>query len=264
MTTPAHVRFPDGIGRADTRSPNFDRPAATRAGVCCNRLVGRPSWFGVMLRAIFVGLVLVSAGCGGEGDPDDGSAHEPGLETGPCLSGQQCAAGLVCASELCVDLGGSEDGGDAGPTSSPSDGPGGTSGSADMEGGNTPADAGMDGADADADAGGDAGDDAGGDAADDAADDGGAGAWCPVPPAALSCTTTCDLFQFECYECPNEPGDLCTYYDYQYDACLSGCEYVKSTPGDFTYEVFACRQFAGNDCSDADVDCLLEIDCSGV
>lgn len=82
-------------------------------------------------------------------------------------------------------------------------------------------------------------------------------------PAALSCTTACDLFQYECYACPHEPGDICTYYDYQYDACLTGCEYTKMTPGDFTYEVFACRQYAGNDCGDTDIDCLLEIDCEG-
>ena len=217
----------------------------------------------VKLRAFLMASTLTMWACGGENESSD----EPGLETGPCLSGQQCAAGLVCASEVCVDLGGSGDDDGSSPTPSPGDQPGGTGGPG-ADGGDAPADGATGGADADADAGGE-GDPGGDPSADDGAaeggadDDAGAGGWCPVPPAALSCTTTCDLFQFECYECPHEPGDLCTYYDYQYDACLSSCEYVKSTPGDFTYEVFACRQFAGSDCSDADVDCLLEIDCAG-
>ena len=185
---------------------------------------------------------------------------EPGLETGPCLSGSQCAAGLQCASEVCVDLDGSDDGGEGSTPDSPTptdDSDLTTSGAADDG-----TDMGMDSADA-GDA--DGADDPGADPpppTDDAAEGGGA-AWCPVPPSALNCTTACDLFQFECYECPQEPGDLCVYYDHQYDACLTGCEYSKTIPDDFTYEVFACRQYAGNDCGDADVDCLLEIDCAG-
>jgi hypothetical protein len=213
----------------------------------------------VKLRAAILGLALFSGACGGEEDPDS----EPGLETGPCLSGQQCAAGLVCASDVCVDL--SSDGsGDDGSSPAPGDTPGSASrGDTDAP---TPDD-GTAGGDPDPDAGGDA--DAGDEAPDpsadgaDASDDAGAGGWCPVPPAALSCTTACDLFQYECYECPHEAGDLCTYYDYQYDACLTGCEYTKMTPGDFTYEVFACRQYAGNDCGDAHTQCVLEIDCEG-
>lgn len=213
-------------------------------------------------RAIFVVVALVSGACGGGDEPGD----EPGLETGPCLSGRQCAAGLVCASEVCVDLGGSGDDG-ASNTPSPGDEPmaatdGVDAGGGAMDGGDGGDDAGPD---ADADAG-DAAD--AGDGSDPPADgggneDGGPASWCPVPPSSLSCATTCDLFQFECYECPNEPGDLCTYYDNQYEACLSSCEYVKTMPDDFTYEAFACRQYAGNDCGDAHVDCLLQIDCSG-
>jgi len=85
---------------------------------------------------------------------------------------------------------------------------------------------------------------------------------CPVPFGTLDCATTCDLFVWECESCPMRPGDLCTYYPYQLDACLTGCAGLTD-PSDFTYEVFACRQAVGMVCDeDAVVQCLLEIDCA--
>ena len=50
-----------------------------------------------MRRVVLVYLVVV--GCGGE---DEGSPQ--GQETGPCYPNGTCDAGLVCGSEVCVDL----------------------------------------------------------------------------------------------------------------------------------------------------------------
>jgi hypothetical protein len=206
------------------------------------------------IRAVIWAIVIV--GCGNGED----ESSEPGLETGPCLSGRQCAAGLVCASDLCVDLDDEDEGGtgslpkqDNTPMSS------GSSPSSDHDAADS-VDDGVDDAMDDANASADAGDDP--TAPTDPTDHG--AEWCPVPPAALDCTVACDLFQYECYECPHEPGDICTYYEHQYEQCVTGCESTKATPGDFVYEVFACRQFAGTDCGDAQVECLLDIDCSAI
>ena len=57
-----------------------------------------------------VGLLIVSIlqGCGS-------SSPKAGAERGPCLAGGACAAGLVCASDICVRLSNSDGGNDAGP-----------------------------------------------------------------------------------------------------------------------------------------------------
>lgn len=50
---------------------------------------------------------------GGTADGSSGGTGgcPPGAETCPCLEGGKCDAGLVCASQLCVDLGGLDAGG---------------------------------------------------------------------------------------------------------------------------------------------------------
>jgi hypothetical protein len=48
-----------------------------------------------------------------------GSSPKAGAERGPCLAGGTCAAGLVCASDICVRLTNSDAGSDAGPAASP-------------------------------------------------------------------------------------------------------------------------------------------------
>lgn len=92
--------------------------------------------------------------------------------------------------------------------------------------------------------------------------DGDSAGACPVPLGNLDCAGTCDLFVWECESCPMRPGDLCTYYPYQLDACLAGCAGLTD-PDDFVYEVFACRQSVGMVCDeDAVAECLIEIDCA--
>jgi hypothetical protein len=83
--------------------------------------------FGSPRRLLWVALCLVggcfseSFGGGSQSGGTAGTAGEtagcvPGAETCPCLEGGRCDAGLVCASQLCVDLGGGSD-----PTADPDD-----------------------------------------------------------------------------------------------------------------------------------------------
>jgi hypothetical protein len=94
-------------------------------------------------------LAIVMNACGSDdraADGDDATATQgasdgdctPGTETCECIEGGLCVAGLVCASNLCVDLGatgGNDEGGTEKPMGDDSDGAGDGDGMVDDDGG---------------------------------------------------------------------------------------------------------------------------------
>jgi Somatomedin B domain len=74
---------------------------------------GPQRWFGALLWLCgacfsegFAGGPQTGGTAGTAGTAGETAGCVPGAETCPCLEGGRCDAGLVCASQLCVDLGG--------------------------------------------------------------------------------------------------------------------------------------------------------------
>ena len=171
----------------------------------------------------------------------------PGTEGGACKPADTdeppCEAGLVCASELCVSLGGDTDqdgesqgqgsqtSGESASSSTTGDDPATTSTSSTT--GDDPSTTGetSDSSNTTATAGDDT--------------------WCPVQPSAIDCSATCAARQAYCENCNDSTGP-CSYYD-GYDSfqdCVDLCQYVydNGVQNQTGHEAEACR--SGSDSRD--------------
>jgi hypothetical protein len=185
----------------------------------------------------------------------------PGTEGGACKPADtdepQCEAGLVCASDLCVSLGGDtdQDGESQGQDSETS---GGLASSSTT--GDDPATTSEDSTTSDETS--TAGETSGSSDTADTTATAGDDTWCPVQPSEIDCSATCAARQAYCENCHDSAGP-CSYYD-GYDSfqdCVDLCEYVydNGLQNQTGHEAEACFQYTGGSCDFPE--CFIDAAC---